>query len=201
MKRMIISVIVFTVTYICACAQEEPLKHYDLKSGIITKETVINEQALETKIYFDDYGNKIATYMSVPYYVGDQLLEYRLFAKFVMDGKFITVDYANKTKTEKDLAEIEFINFLNLGKDVIKRNKIKKKGKEMVCGRPCDIYSFNGGKTMMSVWKGIALKNSVKILNICQDETAVDIQENVDVDPSRFIIPDYPLVDSLIPEK
>ena len=89
--------------------------------------------------------------------------------------------------------------FETLYQDVIKKYKITRLGEEDVCGKPCVKYSClikgQGIRTKVQVWvwRGISLKKKVFTLPLNMEYEAIDVQEDVPIDPSVFVVPDYPL--------
>lgn len=98
---------------------------------------------------------------------------------------------------QKVIAPEKPINYLNLTPETIEKYSIKELGEETIAGKPCKKYSVQmtqAGQTVngeVSVWKGIVLKATmslgmVEILN----QTAVEIQENAEIAPSTFEVPE-----------
>lgn len=172
-----------------------------MKSAIITMSSEFMEQTLITKKYIDDYGFRFAQFTVAPYFEDGVRKDTLIVGRIRDEGKDTTVDYINKVLTlQKD--ESDVINFLNLTDDVKKKYNIKRVGEEEVCGKPCNKYSMSykvkGLKTrdIVWVWKGITLKR--RVISFVQDRevVATDIQVEVPIDSSVFVVPDYPLVSS-----
>lgn len=193
MKNNVIACLVMLMAAVGASAQDSS-RLFELKSGVITRESIVEGQRLETKLYFDDYGRRFAEYVTLHCYIDGELKEVLVNGLFCSNGHLYSIEYAKKAKTE--LTEPP-VNFLNITEDMKKTYRIKKIGKEEMCGKPCDVYSLRGkgimsqSKTTAWVWKGITMKKDVRVLNIYYEETANDIQENVHVDPSVFIVPEF----------
>lgn len=169
-----------------ATAQE---KRYEIKSGIVTMEMSMMGQNIVQKMYFDDYGAK---YSSISEFGGQKM------RNIDVDGENIMIDDAAQTATKMPAMGIETnkINFLNLTEQVIKKNKIKEIGQEEISGKPCTQYSYKvlmmGQAVTVNVWvyKGIALKVSTKTDFGEIGMTATSIEENVQIDPALFTIPE-----------
>ncbi len=170
-----------------AGAQE---KMYEVKSGKVTMEMDMMGQTMVQEIYFDDYGAKQVTVMNM------QGQKMRTLQK---DGSNIMVNDADKTAMRmpamgQDAANR--INFLNLDEKTVKKNKIKEEGEETVAGKTCKKYTY---KVMMMgqpitttawVYKGITLKSSTSTDFGEMGQTATKIEENIDIDPAMFTIPE-----------
>ena len=170
-----------------AGAQE---KMYEVKSGKVTMEMDMMVQTMVQEIYFDDYGAKQVTVMN---------MQGQKMRTLQQDGSNIMVNDADKTAMRmpamgQDAANR--INFLNLDEKTVKKNKIKEEGEETVAGKTCKKYTY---KVMMMgqpitttawVYKGITLKSSTSTDFGEMGQTATKIEENIDIDPAMFTIPE-----------
>ncbi|MBQ6880117.1 MAG: hypothetical protein IJN52_07920 [Bacteroidales bacterium] len=170
-----------------AGAQE---KMYEVKSGKVTMEMDMMGQTMVQEIYFDDYGAKQVTVMN---------MQGQKMRTLQQDGSNIMVNDADKTAMRmpamgQDAANR--INFLNLDEKTVKKNKIKEEGEETVAGKTCKKYTY---KVMMMgqpitttawVYKGITLKSSTSTDFGEMGQTATKIEENIDIDPAMFTIPE-----------
>ena len=185
MKRLVIIAI---LAAFCMGAQAQE-KLYTVKSGVVTMEMNMMGQNIVQKMYFDDYGAK---YSSISEFGGQKM------RNIDVDGENIMIDDVAQTATKMPAMGIETnkINFLNLTEQVIKKNKIKELGQEEIVGKPCTKYSYKvlmmGQAVTVNVWvyKGIALKISTKTDFGEIGMTATSIEENVQIDPALFTIPE-----------
>lgn len=197
MKKVVIAVL-FAILASTTISAQESNRRTEMKSAVITMTSELMEQTLITMKYIDDYGNKHAQFTMTPFYEDGKRIDSLIVGRVRVNGKDITIDYINKCLSVKE-NESGFISFLNLNDDVIKKYKIKKLGEEEVCGKPCTKYSMsykiNGLKTkdLVWVWKGVTLKRRVISFVSDREVVATDIQEDVPIDPSVFVVPDYPL--------
>ena len=197
MKRLTTVLLISFLTMAMAFAQESN-RIIEMKSVIITMTSEFMEQTLITKKYFDDYGQKFAQFTLLPFYDNGGRRDSLIVGKVRCGDVDIVVDYINhalRIQTKDSLT----INFLNLTEDVVKKYKIKRIGEEYVCGKPCVKYSFvykiqgNQIKTQVWVWKGVTLKKrDISFLQEREME-AIDIQVDVPIDSSFFVVPDYPM--------
>lgn len=165
-------------------------KLYSVKSGIVTMEMDMMGQKVVQQQYFDDYGAKQATMMDF----GGQKMR-----SIELDGKNVMIDDAAKTAVSMPAMGPQAnnrINFLNLDEKTIKKNKIKEEGQEEVAGKMCTKYSY---KVLMMgqavtvnacVYKGITLKNSVRTDFGEMVTKAIKIEEDVQIDPAMFVLPE-----------
>lgn len=185
MKRLLI-IAALCAFCIEAVAQE---KRYEVKSGIVTMEMSMMGQNVVQKMYFDDYGAKQAIISEF----GGQKMR-----NIEVDGKNIMIDDATKTATKMPAMGVDAnkINFLNLTDQVIKKNKIKEIGKEEIAGKECTRYTYKvlmmGQAVTVNVWvyKGIPLKTSTKTDFGEIGMSATAIEEDVQIDPAMFTIPE-----------
>ena len=148
-------------------------------------------QAVNPVIYFDDYGAKQVT---VNEFNGNRT------RTLVIDGKNVMVNDAEKTAREMPQMGMSSnrtkIDFTNLTEKVIKKNKIKELGEEEVAGKLCKKYSYRtqgmNGPVTQTVWiyKGITLKSAMDMGFGEMGQTAISIEEDIEVDPALFTIPE-----------
>lgn len=172
-----------------AVAQE---KIYSVKSGKVTMEMDMMGQKIIQQLYFDDYGVKQATVMEM---MGQKM------RSIEVDGKNVVIDDASKTAMSipgmgPQMTGNGSINFLNLDEKTIKKHKIKEEGQEEVAGKMCTKYSYRmlmmGQEVNVNacVYKGITLKTSVKTDFGEMVIKATKIEEDIQVDPALFTLPE-----------
>lgn len=170
-----------------AAAQE---KLYEVRSGIITLEMDMMGQTVVQQLYFDDYGAKQANLMEF----GGQKIR-----SIEKDGSNIMIDDAARTATRMPAMGPQAnnrINFLNLDEQTVKKNKIKEVGQEEIAGKPCTKYTYKvlmmGQAVTVTAWvyKGITLKSSTKTDFGEMVQKAVKVEEDVQIDPSMFTVPE-----------
>jgi len=161
-----------------------------------------------TKIYFDDYGRKIATVT--------QRGEAGSTRVIVVDGATVTINEAENTATKMAQTARQGGNaggmmggmmggagnqikpafdYANLDAKTIKKNKIRELGQEEVAGVLCDLYSIRtsnqGYSTEQTVWiyKNITMK-SEQITDWGTTGQTVKSLEECEVPASMFTIPE-----------
>ena len=95
---------------------------YGIKSGTYKTEMDMMGQTITNTVYFDDFGAKEATSMSM---MGMEMTQIN------KDGKMYLVNKGEKSVQEMPQQQ-QSINYLNLTDEVIAKNKIKETGKETV---------------------------------------------------------------------
>ena len=193
MRKFILTAILSILVTNAICAQDH---HFTTqKSMIVTKTGEIMGQEVITKTYSDDYGDKFAEYTIVPLYENGMRRDSVISWTTVKGNQSVIINNIKKTKT--DPVQHERINFQNLSDDIIKKYHIKKRGEDEICGKPCTIYSItsrgNGKRTkaIVWIWNGVSLRKQISSFPINMDYIATDIEVDVDIDPSVFIVPDY----------
>lgn len=189
MKKFI-SIALLSLMTIAAVAQEAPRK-YDIKSGIAKAKTTVMGQAVESTVYFDNYGAIEAskTKTSIP---GAGEIEVSTISK---DGKNYAVIPALKQVQEQPAQES--INYLNLTDEIVSKYKVKEVGKETVCGKECIKYTeeiSQQGQTVAAtawVWKGFPMKTSMAIAGMEIVMEVVEFTEDAFILPQTFEIPEY----------
>lgn len=191
MKRIISLVALLALTLSAAFAQE-PVKKYELKSGIIKNVSNALGQEIETQLFFDDYGalETTKTRTEVP---GKGMLEITTISR---DGKTYMINPMMKPALQEiDMKMDENVNYLNLTDAAKEKFKIEDLGTEMIGERECTKYSQivdqSGikAKATIWVWKGIPIKTSIKIMGMEMTTEAVEIQENAYILPITFEVP------------
>lgn len=191
MKKILSIVALLALTLSAAFAQE-PVKKYELKSGIIKNVSNALGQEIETQIFFDDYGalETTKTRTEIP---GKGVVEITTISR---DGKVYMINPMMKPSVQEiDVKVDENVNYLNLTDAAKKKYKIEDLGTEKIGDRECTKYSQivdqSGikAKATIWVWKGITIKTSIKIMGMEMTTEAVEIQENAYILPITFEVP------------
>ena len=156
---------------------------YGIKSAILKKEAVTMGQKVQGVQYFDDYGRKEASELTMK--VGG-VANVEKHIRTIADGDKI-----------KATLPVKPVNYLNLTDEVRELHKIKEVGTEEILGRKCTKYTLEvvyGGQTTYStvwIWKGIPLKNETSSNGmVIVTEQATEIQENAEVPAMKFLVPE-----------
>ena len=169
-----------------AAMAQNGTKYYGIKSGTIKIEMDMMGQTVPSTIYFDDYGAKQATSISM---MGMEMTQIN------KDGKMYLVNKGEKSVQEMPQQQ-EQINYLNLTDEVKAKYKIKEVGKETVAGKECTTYTVEVSqmgqtvKTTVSVWNGIAMKTVADAGGFSMSQKVTEVKE-APVDAAIFEIPKF----------
>jgi hypothetical protein len=191
MKKCLFLLLVIFVLLATAIAQAQ-LKKYDIKSGIITYESIMKMGDFEIKkkiiVYFDDFGMKECRET----YDNNKLEE-----SYFSDGKTIySVKHNQKAAFKQGTASrgtelrVEWSEF-GTEKDR-QSGKYKKLPSKKVAGKDCDMFEYNDGKGTLTTyggWSKILLYMKLKTKSVENIQKAVKVEENVTVSPDKFKVP------------
>ena len=126
---------------------------YGIKSAILKKEAVTMGQKVQGVQYFDDYGRKEASELTMK--VGG-VANVEKHIRTIADGdKIISIDLDMKVANKATLP-VKPVNYLNLTDEVRELHKIKEVGTEEILGRKCTKYTlevvYGGQTTYSTVW-------------------------------------------------
>jgi hypothetical protein len=166
-------------------------KHkYELKSGIVEYDTKSMGTNMKQIIYFDNYGEKEATEISL------EIAGFKTNTRtLTLDGYTYTLDLLTKTGTKQKLTFMpgKDIDFTNLSEEITKQMNMKKVGSEDFNGKSCDKFTIDNKDLEMKgsflVWKGIPLKSEVDFSTMKTVMVVKSLQENVSIPSEKFIIP------------
>ena len=169
-----------------AAMAQNGTKYYGIKSGTIKIEMDMMGQTIPSTIYFDDYGAKQATSISM---MGMEMTQIN------KDGKMYLVNKGEKSVQEMPQQQ-EQINYMNLTDEIKAKYKIKEVGKETVAGKECTTYTVEVSqmgqtvKTTVSVWNGIAMKTTADAGGFSMSQKVTEVKE-APVDAAIFEIPKF----------
>jgi hypothetical protein len=158
---------------------------YGIKSGSYTTEMDMMGQPMTQTTYFDDYGAKEVTTMSM---MGMEMTQ------LSKDGKMYMINKGEKSVQE--MPAQDNVNFLNLTDEAIKKFKVKETGKETVSGKDCTVYSLEASqmgqtvKMTVSVWNGFPMKRVIDMGGMAFAQTIKEIKEGP-VDAALFEVPKF----------
>lgn len=184
MKRLItlLSMLLMVSTLMMA---QDASKKYGIKSGIITTVSEVMGQKIESKGYFDDYGNLQSSKANS---FGMEV------STIHRDGKTYMVNHSAKQVQEMPFQES--INYLDLTDEIIAKYKIKEAGNDTVAGKDCVKYTLEvsqmgqTAKLTVSVWNGIPMKTVTSAGGMDVTATVTEVKEE-EVDASVFEIPSF----------
>ena len=159
---------------------------YGIKSGSYKTEMDMMGQTITNTTYFDDYGAKEVTSMSM---MGMEMTQLQ------KDGTMYIINKGEKSVQEMPQQQ-EQINYLNLTDEIKAKYKIKEVGKETVAGKECTTYTVEVSqmgqtvKTTVSVWNGIAMKTTADMGGFSMSQKVTEVKEGP-VDAAIFEIPKF----------
>jgi hypothetical protein len=176
------------VAMIALCtAQVQAINKYDIKSAIITLESVMKVAGMEIKttklVYFDDYGIKerVETYSNG-----------KLSIVIFTDGKDrISLSLDKKTATrdgngDNGTGPHVDINFFGTTKD-IESGVVKQLPPMILAGQTCEVFHVNTGSAVQTyaAWKKVMVYTKIDVAEM----KAVKIEANAVVPKEKFQIP------------
>jgi hypothetical protein len=187
MKKLILVVLLALCTLAVAEAQA---KKYDIKSGIVTFETIAKMSGITIKtksiVYFDDYGTKECKET----FEDDALKE-----SFFSDGKDLyEVYFANKMAVKRGVArrgtEFQF-NWNDISDKDKKAGKAKQLPGLTVAGKKCESFEYSdaGTTTKYAGWSRICLLADLTSKDMHSVTRAVKVEENAKVSGDKFAVP------------
>lgn len=184
MKRLITILSMLLMASALMMAQDAS-KKYGIKSGTITTVSEVMGQKIESKGYFDDYGNLQSSKANS---FGMEI------STILRDGKTYMVNHAAKQVQEMSVQES--VNYLDLTDEIVAKYKIKEAGTESVSGKDCVKYTMEvsqmgqTAKLTVSVWNGIPMKTVTSAGGMDVTATVTEVTEE-EVDASVFEIPTF----------
>jgi hypothetical protein len=192
MTRNLFLSMTIIVLMVTAIAQAQ-MKKYDIKSGIITFQSIMKMGDFEIKkkiiVYFDDFGMKECRET----YDNNKLEE-----SYFSDGKEIySVKHKQKAAFKQGSASrgtelcVEWTEF-GTEKDR-QSGKYKKLPAMKVTGKNCEMFEYNDGRgsvTLYGGWKKILLYMELKSKDMQSIQRAIKVEENVPVSSDKFKVPD-----------
>ncbi|MBI4727330.1 hypothetical protein HY768_08970 [candidate division TA06 bacterium] len=173
-------------------AAQTPVKKYDIKSGVVTCESIMKVSGMQIKekivVSFDDFGIKECKET----FSGNTLRE-----TYLSDGKDLyLVKPDDKTAYKRGTASrgtelrVEWSEF---GTEKDRRSgKYKKLPAMKVAGKNCEVFEYNDGKgtiTRYGGWKKILLYMNLKTKGMETTQRALKVEENAKVPAGKFKVP------------
>lgn len=179
-------VFTFCAVLLVAATTFAQAPRYGIKSGSYKTEMDMMGQVITNTTYFDDFGAKEATSMSM---MGMEMTQ------ISKDGKMYLVNKGEKSVQEMPQQQ-QTINYLNLTDEVIAKNKIKETGKEAVAGKECTVYTLEmnqmgqTAKATVCVWNGFTMKTTIDAGGFTISTKVTEVNEGP-VDAALFEVPKF----------
>jgi hypothetical protein len=188
MKKLIVLAVSLVYMLTAAQAQEQILKPYGIKSGII-EYTYSGDKTGTGTLYFDDYGMKSAMYIetvtegeeSKGWVVSHADYQYMWDPDQPADGmKMRNPLLTWITESSKDTLE-------SYTEEMYTKMGMVKSGKETLLGKECTVIKGDMGKVL--IWNGIMMLMDFKMGAYVSKQEATSVKTNVSVDAKYFSIP------------
>jgi hypothetical protein len=192
MKRALVMALAMVLTTATSLLAEQAAFHkYDVKSGIVTLDSVMKMGTFEMKtklvIYFDDYGMKECKET----YTNGKLEE-----SYFSDGKML---YAVKPKQKTAYKRGEAfrgtelrVDFSEMGSQKDRDSGLVKKVAPMtIAGKPCEVVEAKTGDTITQYggWNKVMVYMKTSSSSMTTIIKATKIEENVPVPADKFKVP------------
>lgn len=213
MKKLSIILLLFIAMSGCNAKEQDKLKRYDVKSGIVKYVTTISGKVMSSTIqgsgienlYFKDWG-----LVELKEEKSSQTTTTKLFGKKSVDesnthtihkldnGESYIVDFDNqKIMVSKDMTmEMTKAFYPNadagdLGENALESMGGSKIGIESILGYSCDVWEISGGKQWL--YKGVMLKLEMTVFGITTITKANTADFDTSISDKHFDLPDFPI--------
>lgn len=183
---LVLAAIVFVV------AAQTPVKKYDMKSGVVTYESIMKMGDMQIKkkivVYFDDFGMQECKET----YSLDRLEE-----SYFSDGKnlyLVKPDHKVAYKQGPAYRGTELrVEWSEFGTEKERQSGMYKKLPAMkVADKNCEAFEYNDGKgtiTRYGGWNKILLYMDMKTKSMESIQRALKVEENAKVPAGKFKVP------------
>lgn len=215
MKKLSILIALFIAITSCKGSEgnnqdQQQIKRYNIKSGIVEYKTIISGKVMGSKIsgtgveflYFKNYGavelkEDISSQTSVMKFFGKEKKETTESHSMnkIENGKNYIVDFEKESITYGNIPGMmlmgEDSDAEQTGKDMMIAMGGEKIGDESFMGYSCEVWTLLGAKQW--VYEGVMLKMEMSTLGITTITEAVIAEFDVSVPDSKFELPDFPI--------
>ncbi|NOR74905.1 MAG: hypothetical protein GQ525_07080 [Draconibacterium sp.] len=213
MKNLILILTLFIAFVSCNANDQNKLKPYDVKSGIVEYSTTTSGKMMGStisgsgieKLFFKDWGA-----VELKETESSQTTTIKIFGrgktetesthtinkldngesylvdfdkKQIFAGRDMAMDMTKAFQPNADAGEV--------GENMLESMGGKKVGTEKFLGYNCDVWEFSGGKQWL--YKGVMLKLEMTMLGITTITEAKTVEFEVSVPDKYFKLPDFPI--------
>jgi len=213
MKKINTILFLFIILTSCNAGDQNKLKRYDVKSGMVEYETTISGKMMGStisgsgteKLFFKDWGA-----IELKETESSQTTTIKIFGRGKTEtetthtinkldnGESYLVDFEKKQiYVSRDLAMDMTKEFHpdadagEVGESMLKNMGGEKIGAEKYNGYSCDVWEILGGKQW--IHKGVMLKLEITVLGIKTVTEATKVKFDVSVADKYFKLPDFPI--------
>ena len=180
------------IMFVVSAAAQTPMKKYDIKSGVVTYESIMKMGDFQSKqkivVYFDDFGMRECK---------ETFSKDKLEESYFSDGNNLYLvkprgktAYKQGTASRGTELRVEWSEF-GTEKDR-QSGKYKKLPAMKVADKNCEAFEYNDGKgtiTRYGGWNKILLFMSMKTKEMESTQRALKIEENAKVPAEKFTVP------------
>ncbi|MBU3741125.1 MAG: hypothetical protein FGM24_02450 [Candidatus Kapabacteria bacterium] len=174
------------------------IRRYGLKSGrLVSAFHRPGQAAPDTTVFiFDDFGRRERSEQSYTLVVGNNQ-PVRVRTVLIRNGRKVhTLNVERKTAHTSVVGATTrepFVDFMGLSPAELEALHVRRIGVDTVAGLPCDVFAINDPERDIvgtyHVWKNLPIQTDVTINGSRMLITPVEIQSDIDVAPSLFVIP------------
>ena len=190
MKTLFALGVAFAILAVCPQDAQTQFKKYDIKSGIITFENVIEMGTMKMKhkimVYFDDYGMKECH----ENYNGEKL-ENSLLSDGQMEYLLLHGEKTVETRGKEYRGTEYRFEWNEIPENDRTSGMAKKLPNVTVAGKNCESYMVGSStdKTVYAGWDHVCLMMDISNSTMRSLTKAVKFEENAKVPPEKFAVP------------
>jgi len=188
MKKSILTGVILVYILTAVQAQEQMLKPYSIKSGIIEYAYSGDKTGTGT-LYFDEYGMKSAMYMKTVT-EGEESTSWVLTSgnyQYMWDPDQPDEGMKMKNPLISWIQEASKGDIESFTEQTYSKMGMVKSGTELCLGKECTVIKGKPGKVL--IWNGIMMLSDFRMGAYVSRQEATSVKTDVPVDQKYFIIP------------
>lgn len=188
MKKSILTGVILVYILTAVQAQEQMLKPYSIKSGIIEYAYSGDKTGTGT-LYFDEYGMKSAMYMKTVT-EGEESTSWVLTSgnyQYMWDPDQPEEGMKMKNPLISWIQEASKGDIESFTEQTYSKMGMVKSGTELCLGKECTVIKGKPGKVL--IWNGIMMLSDFRMGAYVSRQEATSVKTDVPVDQKYFIIP------------
>lgn len=188
MKKSILTGVILVYILTAVQAQEQMLKPYSIKSGIIEYAYSGDKTGTGT-LYFDEYGMKSAMYMKTVT-EGEESTSWVLTSgnyQYMWDPDQPDEGMKMKNPLISWIQETSKGDIESFTEQTYSKMGMVKSGTELCLGKECTVIKGKPGKVL--IWNGIMMLSDFRMGAYVSRQEATSVKTDVPVDQKYFIIP------------
>jgi hypothetical protein len=188
MKKSILTGVILVYILTAVQAQEQMLKPYSIKSGIIEYAYSGDKTGTGT-LYFDEYGMKSAMYMKTVT-EGEESTSWVITSgnyQYMWDPDQPDEGMKMKNPLISWIQETSKGDIESFTEQTYSKMGMVKSGTELCLGKECTVIKGKPGKVL--IWNGIMMLSDFRMGAYVSRQEATSVKTDVPVDQKYFIIP------------